>query len=117
MTPTKGANTNSPGLVGKEKKYKHRKTDTSKGNISLRLFSLLIACLERRPLFLLANLSRLMEEKMEEPISHVQGWVDGWITIKVARYYCRMIHRAHLPITLWDREMDWESVSGLGLVQ
>ena len=31
VTPTKGANTNSPGLVGKEKKYKHRKNCYKQG--------------------------------------------------------------------------------------
>ena len=49
----------------KKRSINTEKTATSKGNIFLRLLSLLIACLERRPLFLLANLSRLMEEKME----------------------------------------------------
>ena len=55
-----------------------------------------------------------MVEKMEEPISHVHGWVNGQITTVVARLYYRMIRGSCLPNPLWDREPEWES--GLGLV-
>ena len=34
---------------------------------------------------LLVTLSLLMAAKMEEPISHVKGWVNGQIAIKAAR--------------------------------
>ena len=36
-------------------------------------------------LVILANLSRLMVEKIEEIISHVCGWVNSRIAIAVAR--------------------------------
>ena len=41
--------------------------------------------LGREALVILANLSQLMAEKMDEPILHVQGWISGQIKIIVAR--------------------------------
>ena len=41
--------------------------------------------LGRKALFVLANLSGLMSAKMDEPISHVQGCINGRISIAVAR--------------------------------
>ena len=58
-----------------------------------------------------------MAAKMEEPISHVHGWVIGRIAIAVARSYSRMISEARLPSPLRDMEPDWESGSGVGLAQ
>ena len=60
------------------------------------------------------NLSLLMAEKVEEPISRMQVWINGRIEIVVARLYSRMIRRDFLTVPLWDRDPDWES--GLGLV-
>ena len=41
--------------------------------------------LGREALLVLANLGRLVAAKMYEPISHVQGWINGQIVIAVAR--------------------------------
>ena len=58
-----------------------------------------------------------MAAKMEEPILHVFGWLNGRIVLAVLRSYSRMICRACLSIPLCNRETDWESGSGLGLAQ
>ena len=42
-------------------------------------------------LVILANLSQLMAAKMDEPILHVQVWINGQFEIAVARSYSRMI--------------------------
>ena len=68
-------------------------------------------------LFVLANLSRLMAEKMKEPIRHVLGLVNGWIETAVMILYSCMIHGALLPSTLQDRDLDWEFVLSLVLAQ
>ena len=64
-----------------------------------------------------ANLSRLMEAKKEEPISHVCGWVTGWIEIAVAISYYWIICWNRLLSSLRDRKPYWDSGLGLGLVQ
>ena len=63
----------------------------------------------------LADLSQLMDAKMEEPTSHVKGWVNGWITIAVTRSYSRAILIARVPSPLQTRYLDWDL--GLGLAQ
>ena len=73
--------------------------------------------LGKEDLIVLMNLSQLMAAKMEEPILHMCGWINGHIIITVARLYSHMICGAHLTSTLWYREPDYESVSGLGLTQ
>ena len=57
---------------------------------------------------ILANLGRLMGEKMEEPISHVQGWFNLPITIVVMRLYCWMLCGPRVPILLQKWVMDWK---------
>ena len=47
----------------------------------------------------LVTSSRLIAAKTEEPILHVKGWVNGWITIVVARLYYWMLHGYWVPIT------------------
>ena len=64
--------------------------------------------LGREALVVLANLSRLMAVKMDESILHVRGWVNGQITIAVARLYSQMIRGARLPSPLQDEELDWD---------
>ena len=65
----------------------------------------------------LATLSQIMGGKLEVPISHACGWVNGRITIVVALLYSHMICGARLPSPLRDQETDWDVVSGLGLAQ
>ena len=73
--------------------------------------------LGKEALIVLTNLIRLMAKKLEEPLSHVCGWVNGRIIIAVARSYSRMIRGDRLPSPLWDQEPDWDPGSGLGLAQ
>ena len=70
--------------------------------------------LGREALVVLAQLSRSMAEKMDEPILHVRGWINGRIEIAVERLYSRMIRVYRLPSPLQDRYTDWEPASGLG---
>ena len=49
--------------------------------------------LGKEDLVVLPDLSRLMAANMDNPISHVRGWVKIWITIVVARSYAQMICR------------------------
>ena len=65
----------------------------------------------------LSGFSRLMTEKLEEPISHVRGWVNGEITIAVVRSYSRMICGSLLLGPLWDRYTGWDLGLGLDLAQ
>ena len=48
----------------------------------------------KEALVVLALLSQLMATKMDEPILHVTGWVNGRIVIKFSRSYSRLLHRA-----------------------
>ena len=73
--------------------------------------------LGREALVVLANLSRLIAVKMNEPLSHVRGWINGRIAIAVARSYSLMIREARLLSPLRDREPEWDPASGLGLAQ
>ena len=73
--------------------------------------------LSKEDLVVLTNLSQLMAEKLEEPISHVCGWVNGRIIIDTMRIYSHIIHEARLPIPLRYQEPEWNPVSGLGLAQ
>ena len=41
--------------------------------------------LGKEVLVVLANLRKLMEAKIQEPISHMHGWVNGWTAIMVVR--------------------------------
>ena len=48
----------------------------------------------RETLVIIPNLSRLMAAKMDEFIFHVRGWINGRISIVVAKSYLHMIRRA-----------------------
>ena len=66
-------------------------------------------------LVVLANLSRIMASKIEEPILHVHGWANGRIGIVVVRSYSFMICRARPESPLRDRVPIQELGSGHGL--
>ena len=55
--------------------------------------------------------------RLQEPISHVRGWVNGRIAITVAILYYQTIRGYRLPSPLQDREPYWDLGLGLGLVQ
>ena len=73
--------------------------------------------LGKEPLVVIGSLSRLMVEKIDEPILHVRGWINVQIAIAVTRLYSRMIRGACPPSPLWDQDPDWDLVLGLGLAQ
>ena len=61
----------------------------------------------REALVVLAQLSRIMAEKMDESLSHVHGYINGQITIVVTRSYSCLIRGTRIPGPLRDREPDW----------
>ena len=65
----------------------------------------------------LATLSQVMAEKMDDPILHVTGRVNGWISIAVAISYYRVLCGDQSPIPLWTREIEWALGPRLGLTQ
>ena len=73
--------------------------------------------LRKEALVILTNLSRLMSEKLKEPISRVHSWVNIQIEIEATRLYSCMIRGSQLISTLRDREMDWYLGLGLDLAQ
>ena len=66
-------------------------------------------------LALLADLSRIVAAKMDEPILHMWGWINSQIEIVVAISYSCMIHGDQPPSTLWYMDTNWDQESGLGL--
>ena len=81
-------------------------------------FVLSVDCiLGKEDLAVLANLSQLMAEKMDEPIFHVRGWINSQTVIGVVMSYSQTIRGSQLPSPLWDWEPDWDPASGLRLVQ
>ena len=92
----------------KIKKDKHGK-HCHKQRKHFLLFALSVdGMLGREALVVLFQLSQFMEEKREEPLFQVRGWVKGHITIAVARSYSRMIRGDRLPSPLQEREPDWD---------
>ena len=71
--------------------------------------------LGREALVVLANLSQLIAAKMDEPILHVQVWINGRFEIMVVRFYSCNIRGARLISPLRDQDPDWDPASGLGL--
>ena len=45
--------------------------------------------------------SQIVVAKLDEPISHLRGWINGWIAIAVTRLYSQMIRRARLTSTIY----------------
>ena len=64
---------------------------------------------------LLSTLSQLMAEKMDEPIFHVKGWVNGRIEIAVVRSDSWVICRARSSSPLRNWYPDWDLGPGLVL--
>ena len=73
--------------------------------------------LGREALVVLVNLSQLMAEKTDDPISRVQGCINSHIAIAVTSLYSCMIYGARLPSPLQDREPYWDPALGLWLAQ
>ena len=66
--------------------------------------------LREEALVILANFSLTMSGKIEEPILHVRGWINGRISIAVAWSYSCMIWDTCLPSPLWYREPNGNQV-------
>ena len=92
-----------PDRWEKEKKDKNGKHCHEQHKRFYPFVLLVDGMLGKEALVVLTNLSRLMVEKLEEPISHVRGWVNGRIAVAVARSYSRMIHGDRLPSPLRGR--------------
>ena len=58
-----------------------------------------------------------MSAIMDEPVFHVQVWINDWIYIVVVRSYSQMICKTQLPSILWDWEADWYPALDLRLAQ
>ena len=71
----------------------------------------------KEALVIINGLSRIVAEKMDDPISHICGWINGRIAISVARFYSQMIHGARLSSRLPDRNLDWNPELCLGMAQ
>ena len=59
-----------------------------------RYFSLFVLSVDgmmgKEALVVLATFIQIMAAKMNKPILHITGWVNGWITSVVARLYYRV---------------------------
>ena len=71
--------------------------------------------LGREALVVLANLSQLIADRMDEPILHVQVWINSQFTIMVVILYSCIIRGARLIIPPRYQDPDWDPESGLGL--
>ena len=74
-----------------QNKYKHDKHCTYQWNLFSQFFLSVDGMLGKEDLFILTNLSRIMAEKLKEPILQVCGWVNGRISIMVVMSYSHMI--------------------------
>ena len=54
----------------------------------------------------IATLSQFMAAKIDEPILHIKGWVNGWILIAVARSFSRLLRISQVLSPLRIREPD-----------
>ena len=78
-------------------------------NVIFLLFFLSVGgILGRESLVVFLQLSQVMAEKREEPLSKVRERVNGRIVIAVARSYSQMIRGSQFPSTLQERDLDWD---------
>ena len=68
-------------------------------------------------LVVLTTLSLPMSVKMDKPIYHIIGWVNGRTVVSVASSYSRLICGAQAPIPLWTQKLEWASGSRFFLAQ
>ena len=103
--------------MGKIKKDKHRQNFYNQQ----KDFSLFVLSVDdmmgMEAQVILVTFSQIMAVKMDGPILHAKGWIDGRIAIAIPRSYSRVIHQDRLSIPLRNQEPDWASVSVLGLAQ
>ena len=83
--------------MGKVKRYNNGKHyQNQRKNIPLFILSF-DGMIGKEAQVLLNQSSGLMTEKLEEPISHMRGWVNGKIVIAVTRSHSRTLCGSHLP--------------------
>ena len=58
-----------------------------------------------------------MAAKMDEPILHMRGQIDVWITIAVAIFNSLIIYEVRLLSPMWDQELVWDPTSGILFAQ
>ena len=78
----------------KTKKEKHRQECYDQRRHFYPFFFLVDGMTGKEALVVLANLIRIMDVKLDEPILHVTDWVNGRIEIAVTRSYSKLIRRA-----------------------
>ena len=98
-------------LLAKWKKVQTQETDFSPFVLSVD------GMIGKEALVVPANLSQLMEARLEEPILHVLCLVNGQIAIAFMRLYSSMILVDCLPSLPWDKNPDWELILGLRLAE
>ena len=101
----------------KGKKVKHGKNFHNKRKHVSTFFLSVDGMLGTVALAVIADLSRPIVKKLEEPLSQVSGWVNCWITIAVARSYSHMIRVSLISSYLWYREPEWDPGLVLRLAQ
>ena len=98
-----------------------KEKSTSKVSIYTRIFFLFVLYVDdmigKETLVIFVNLSQIMEAKMEGPIFHMRGLVNGWIETAIAILHSRIILGALIPSTLQYREKIWKYGLVLGLAQ
>ena len=97
------------------KKDKHGKNCHDQRKHFLPFVPSVVGMPGREALVVLLQLSRVMSEKREEPLSQVRGWVNGKTEISVVISYSQMICGARLPSPLRERDPDWDLETGIGL--
>ena len=71
----------------KTNKYKHDQACYNQMRHFSPFFLSVDGMMVKEALVVLATLIRIMAAKMDEPVSHVTGWVNGRFTISVTRSY------------------------------
>ena len=101
----------------KRKKYNHANNCHGKRKHFSPFIISVNVILRREDLSVLANFSHFMAAKMDEPISHVQVWINSQVLIAVMRSYSQIIRWYLLTSPLRDRDPYWYPELGLGLAQ
>ena len=104
--------------MGKVKRYNNGKHyQNQRKNIPLFILSF-DGMIGKEAQVLLNQSSGLMTEKLEEPISHMRGWVNGKIVIAVTRSHSRTLCGSHLPSYFvvawaWMRVRFWSGTDAM----
>ena len=81
-------------MLGETKKDKHGQACYYQMRHFSYFFLSVDGMMVKEALVVLATLSLVMAVKMDEPIFHITGWVNGRIAIVLAMSYSRVLHIA-----------------------